>query len=135
MSQAVAIIDLDTDLLNSLFPGSILLPEKAGIELPHFETWPPCPDGVYLLHFLKQYKHALHYIGWSPNIEERLAKHRAGTGAGLTRALKEAGIEFVVARVWWGKGHSFERKLHDRKESRSLCPLCSGPRAFNLARG
>lgn len=93
----------------------------------------PCPEGVYLLHFERPYKHAKHYIGWSPNVEERIQKHKEGKGAGLTRALKEAGIGFIVAWVWWGEGHSFERDLHDRKNSKRFCPTCRGAAALEFA--
>lgn len=104
-------------------------------EIPE-NVFPPCPEGVYLLHFDRPYKHASHYLGWSPDVVARIEKHRLGHGSGLTRALFQAGIGFVVARVWWGKGHSFERGLHDRKESRMFCPVCSGAvAAFRRAKG
>ena len=38
---------------------------------------------VYLLHFERSYRHARHYIGFTQNLEQRLAEHRAGRGSPL----------------------------------------------------
>ena len=41
---------------------------------------------VYLLHFERSYRHARHYIGFTQNLEQRLAEHRAGRGSPLVAA-------------------------------------------------
>ncbi len=39
-------------------------------------------DGVvYLIHLSRPYRHARHYLGWTQNLEQRLAEHRAGRGS------------------------------------------------------
>ena len=81
-------------------------------------------DTVYLLHFDEPYKHARHYLGYTGNLELRVAEHRNGTGARLMRAVVEAGISFVVARTWEGD-RAFERRLKQRGSAVRLCPICS----------
>ena len=80
--------------------------------------------GVYLLHFERPYKHARHYLGYSKDIEGRLEEHRKGCGARLLFIIKEAGIGFVLARVWKGKSRKWERKLKDSHNVPRYCPLC-----------
>ncbi len=38
---------------------------------------------VYLIHLSHPYRHARHYLGWTQNLEHRLAEHRAGRGSPL----------------------------------------------------
>ncbi len=90
----------------------------------------PC---VYLLHFGDAYQHARHYVGWSECLRARLAHHLAGRGARLMAAVAAAGIDVTVARTWAGADRRFERRLHNRKGSRPLCPICSGPKAMQRA--
>ncbi|MGW0807977.1 hypothetical protein [Nonomuraea sp. NPDC002799] len=79
---------------------------------------------VYLLHFDRPYKHARHYIGWTPgDLNRRLRQHRSGTGARLMKVITAAGIGFVVARVWDG-GRNLERSLKNRGGASRCCPLC-----------
>ncbi|HEX4811987.1 MAG TPA: hypothetical protein VFV66_04470 [Nonomuraea sp.] len=79
---------------------------------------------VYLLHFERPYKHARHYIGWTPgDLNRRLRQHRNGTGARLLAVITAAGIDFVVARVWTG-GRNLERSLKNRGGASRCCPLC-----------
>ena len=82
---------------------------------------------IYLLHFDSRYRHAGHYIGWTKERipRARIDAHRAGTGARLTRVLRDHGIGFSVARVWMGKTRDDERKLKRRKNAAArLCPVC-----------
>jgi hypothetical protein len=93
----------------------------------------PHPDGhvgtVYLIHLQRPYRHARHYLGWTLDVERRLAVHRAGGGSPLLRAASAAGISFTVARTWPGDRH-LERRLHRRKNSPArLCPICRSERA------
>ncbi|MFI7126057.1 hypothetical protein ACIBQ1_10215 [Nonomuraea sp. NPDC050153] len=79
---------------------------------------------VYLLHFDRPYKHARHYIGWTPgDLNRRLHQHRNGTGARLMQVITAAGIDFVVARIWDG-GRNLERSLKNRGGASRSCPLC-----------
>jgi hypothetical protein len=79
---------------------------------------------VYLLHFERSYRHARHYIGFTQNLEQRLAEHRAGRGSPLVAAAIADGIAFQLAAIWQGDRHD-ERRLHRQKNTRArLCPLC-----------
>ena len=81
---------------------------------------------VYLLHFSQPISpdHTTqHYLGYSEDWEQRIAEHRAGTGARLTQVAKARGIRFVVAELWEGD-RQLERQLKRRKEGPRLCPIC-----------
>ena len=83
---------------------------------------------VYLLHFSQPIapgRHtARHYIGFTNDLEQRIAQHRAGTGARLCEVAKERGISFVVAQLWEGD-RALERKLKRRHAGPRLCPICN----------
>ena len=88
---------------------------------------------VYLLHFQSKLHHAQHYMGYTANLEQRVALHRQGrSGVGLVRAFFEHKISFVVAHTWEGN-RSLERhfKQHWHAGNR-LCPLCNGGRERGL---
>jgi hypothetical protein len=79
---------------------------------------------VYLLHFDQPYKHARHYIGWTPgSVPKRLRLHRAGRGARLLAVIKAAGIGFDLARIWPG-GRARERQIKRQGGASRCCPLC-----------
>jgi hypothetical protein len=83
-------------------------------------------DGqIYLLHLQRSYKHARHYLGYTENLERRLAQHRAGRGSSpLIAAAIAAGIEFELAATWPGD-RAEERRRHEFKNSPArLCPIC-----------
>ncbi len=90
-------------------------------------------DGtVYLLHFdspigdvAKAHGTAQHYLGWTTDLAQRLAEHRAGNGARLMAAVAQAGIGFQVAATWEGD-RVLERRLKQRKHAARFCPLCRG---------
>jgi hypothetical protein len=85
---------------------------------------------VYLIHFDKPYKHARHYIGFTDNLEQRIHDHEyTCKGARLLQVVREAGIEFKVVRTWPDGDRNFERKLHNRKKSSTLCPICQAKTA------
>jgi len=85
---------------------------------------------IYLLHFERSYHHARHYLGYTDDLESRLAAHRAGRGSPLVAAAVRDGIDFDLAATWPGDRHQ-ERRLHRYRNSpRRLCPICradSGP--------
>ena len=79
---------------------------------------------IYLLHFERSYRHARHYLGWTEDLDRRLAEHRAGRGSPLVAAAVAAGIAFQLAATWPGN-RTEERRLHRYKNSRArLCPIC-----------
>jgi predicted GIY-YIG superfamily endonuclease len=78
---------------------------------------------VYLLHFSHPYHHAQHYLGSTNNLDARLAEHRTGQGARLTQVIRDAGIQFTLARTWEG-GRDLERRLKRWHKSPELCPIC-----------
>lgn len=78
---------------------------------------------VYLLHFHRRYRHAGHYLGWTANLQERLAAHQSGNGARLMEVISEAGIGWELAKTWEGN-RDLERKLKAQKNSPRLCPIC-----------
>src|SRR5438046_2129705 len=83
----------------------------------------------YLLHFNTPYKHARHYLGWTPKLDERLNKHGTSAGARLTQVVREAGIGWTLARTWTG-GRARERQLKKQGGRSRMCPLCGvKPRA------
>ena len=88
------------------------------------DTNDAAPGTVYLIHFDTPLHHARHYLGWcnEGGLERRLARHRAGNGSKLMRAIKEHGITWKVVRTWEGD-RNLERKLHNIHGSR-LCPVC-----------
>ena len=81
---------------------------------------------VYLICFDEKYHHAKHYVGYAEEgIEQRLERHKRGNGSRLLRAVKEAGIDFNIVRVWKDVDRYFERKLKRQKNSKRFCPVCN----------
>jgi predicted GIY-YIG superfamily endonuclease len=80
---------------------------------------------IYLLHFDEPYRHARHYLGFTPDhrLAERLAEHAAGRGARLTQVVAAAGIGWRLARTWPG-GRARERQLKRQGGASRCCPLC-----------
>jgi predicted GIY-YIG superfamily endonuclease len=80
---------------------------------------------LYLLHFSRPLAHARHYLGQTDRtVDERVAEHRAGRGANLTRWAVASGIELVLARVWVDAPRCEEQRLKNRGRLRRLCPVC-----------
>lgn len=80
--------------------------------------------GVYLLHFTEPFGHAKHYVGFSENIEKRVALHQQGKGSRLCEVVVKAGIRLLWVRTWVGADRHFERKLHSKGKS-IFCPICN----------
>ncbi len=81
---------------------------------------------VYLAHFSTNLHHARHYLGFATDLAQRMAQHRAGSGARLMEVIRDAGIEWKLVRVWQGD-RGLERRLKRRKNTpRRLCPVCRG---------
>ena len=78
---------------------------------------------VYLLHFDTKLGHAGHYIGFSADVTRRMREHKRGQKTKIMRAIRRAGIGFVLARTWEG-GREEERQLKARHNAPRLCPVC-----------
>jgi len=81
------------------------------------------PGTVYLLHFDRPFKHAMHYMGWASDLEGRLRHHQNGTGANLLKHVRDAGIGWTLARTWVGDRHR-ERALKVQGGHSRKCPMC-----------
>ena len=84
---------------------------------------------VYLIHLSRPYRHSSHYVGWSKDLDRRLAHHAYGTGARFLAVVREAGITWQLARVWDDADKTFERRLKNTHSVRDYCPVCSGEKA------
>lgn len=84
-------------------------------------------DGVatiYLIHLDRPLSnHASHYCGWTTNLSQRLAEHRAGTGSRFMAAVAEAGITWSVVRTWKGDRRE-ERRLKRTGKLWTYCERC-----------
>jgi hypothetical protein len=71
---------------------------------------------------------AQHYLGYSPSrstLLQRIARHREGHGACLTRAMMRlSGQKLLLANVWEGTRLD-ERTLKNRHQLSVLCPVCN----------
>ncbi len=92
---------------------------------------------VYLIHFDRPLGdldnprgQARHYLGYSDDLQARLARHREGNGAAIMAAVARAGIDWTVARTWNGD-RGLERRLKKGHNSPRLCPICQGGDAGN----
>lgn len=86
---------------------------------------------VYILRFshpLGSIRHrAQYYIGWTLDVEERLAEHRAGRGAKITAAAVERGYHLELVAVIPNMTRQDERRLKNMKSiSRILSRLERG---------
>lgn len=89
---------------------------------------------VYLLCFSRPLGHARHYIGQTDRtVAERVAEHRSGRGARLTRMAVQAGIELRLARTWNDAPRCFEQRLKNRGGASRVCPLCIPALALSCA--
>ncbi len=84
---------------------------------------------VYLIHFEQPYKHARHYLGYASDVQARIQRHQAGTGARLMEVIAHAGIHWHVARTWEGD-QALEKALKLQKNSPRLCPDCQQKRWY-----
>lgn len=81
---------------------------------------------VYLLHFDEPvYGNSRHYIGFTTNLEQRLAMHRSGRGARITSIARKKGIAWHLAHVWEDGDKNFERKLKKSAAAKKFCDICT----------
>jgi len=88
---------------------------------------------VYLLHFEPPYRHARHYLGAVEGVRlaERLAVHRAGRGASLTRAAIAAGCTLTLTRTWPDASFAREAQIKRQGGLSRVCPTCRALAALN----
>jgi predicted GIY-YIG superfamily endonuclease len=78
---------------------------------------------IYLIHFERPYRHVRHYIGWTMDLQARVARHHRGDGSKLMRAVSAAGIGWQVVATWEGTRRD-ERRLKARKRAPDICTAC-----------
>lgn len=86
---------------------------------------------IYLLHFSTPLGdlsnprgQARHYLGYTEDLERRLAEHRNGNGSAIMAAVKEAGIAWELVRTWEGE-RDLEKRLKRQHNSPRFCPVCN----------
>jgi len=79
---------------------------------------------VYLIHFVKPYKHAQHYVGWTKDAEVRESMHRGGNGSLLLNVVNKAGIAWEIVRTWANCSRARERKIKESRHIPRYCPVC-----------
>lgn len=92
---------------------------------------------IYLLHATGGCWRAPHYIGacLPENLLKRLQAHRNGTGAGHTRALRNMGAHWQLARTWDATEWADERRIKKRFKARFDCPVCCGDKPAEVVLG
>ena len=84
---------------------------------------------VYLLHFEQAvYGTSRHYLGFTTNLEQRLAMHRSGHGARITSIARKKGIAWELVYVWEDGDKDLERQLKKRGDFKKFCKICSPER-------
>ena len=78
---------------------------------------------IYLLHLDGPLHHARHYLGWTRDLEARLAEHTSGNGSPLVRAAIAAGATIRLAATIEGTRDD-ERAIKRCKDAPSRCPIC-----------
>ena len=89
----------------------------------------PSPIGVvYLVHVTEPYRHARRYtMGWTADLDSRLAEHQAGRGARRLQVITQRGIRWTLARTWQGTRER-ERQLKRQGGASRRCPICRADR-------
>ncbi len=82
-------------------------------------------EGCYLIHFENKLHHAVHYLGWSSCLKQRLVAHFAGNSAKLIHAVSLKGIRFSVVRLWIGGESRAGAQIESAEERAALVPYLS----------
>lgn len=91
-------------------------------------TQPANAGTLYLLHFDRPFGHARHYLGFSTDLDARLAAHASGRGANLLRHVRAAGIGWTLVKTWSCKTRVDERRMHTNGHA-TRCPVCRATRS------
>jgi predicted GIY-YIG superfamily endonuclease len=116
------------DDFGSLTPAVVATTDRPTTDRSHsMNRRSKSPKGhVYVIHLATRLHHAGHYVGFATDIVQRLAQHRAGSGARLMEVVRDAGIEWKLVKVLPGD-RGLERRLKKRKNTpKRLCPVCRG---------
>lgn len=90
---------------------------------------------IYLLHFSAPVAGARHFLGFADDVDRRLAEHRAGQGANLTRIAVERGASLAVVMTVEGDRDAQRNYRRIYKGCfTALCPVCNPrrPRKFQF---
>jgi predicted GIY-YIG superfamily endonuclease len=87
---------------------------------------------VYLVHLERPLPGGRHYVGYTEHFESRINAHRARTGSQFLKQANEAGIAWIVVRVWMNADRDKERSIKGMS-ARIVCPVCKAKGA-ELAR-
>ena len=84
---------------------------------------------LYLLHIEPRYKHAGHYLGFTPDlrVERRAREHMDGVqhkASPLVLAALKAGCTVVISRRWEGPQFDKAERAKKHRGHTRLCPLC-----------
>jgi predicted GIY-YIG superfamily endonuclease len=108
---------------------------RFGLDACRAMSWhahPAAPGTVYLLHYSSRTSAGRqHYVGWTADIERRVAQHRAGRGCRETSKAVAEGLKLALAQTWKGTPALEERlkawSRHGRKGFAGICPFCGTP--------
>ncbi len=91
---------------------------------------------IYLVHLERPLPGGRrHYVGYArdrEHLDERWAKHRASEGAQFLKEANEAGIGWIVVRVWMNVGPDKEKQVKSMG-AKFICPVCKA-KAAEIAR-
>src|SRR5664279_1780315 len=88
---------------------------------------PAAPGTVYLLHYSSRTRAGRqHYLGWTGDIERRVAQHRAGRGGRETSKAVAEGLKLALAQTWKGTPALEERLKDNFAHSVLIDPLDAG---------
>lgn len=88
---------------------------------------------VYLIHLESPLPgNKRHYVGYTDNLGQRIEQHRSGEGAKFLKQANEAGINWLVVRVWLDADRDKEKSVKSMS-AKIVCPVCKY-KAGELAR-
>lgn len=79
---------------------------------------------TYLIHFDRPFKHAMHYSGFTSDLDRRILEHQSSRGSKLLQAVNLAGIGWKVVKVWQD-GRGREKAIKRQHNNRRFCPICN----------
>jgi predicted GIY-YIG superfamily endonuclease len=87
---------------------------------------------VYLIHLERPLPGGRHYVGYTADLSNRIELHRSGEGAKFLKEANEAGISWLVVRVWMNADTDKEKSIKGMS-ARIICPVCKA-KAAEIAR-
>ena len=80
---------------------------------------------IYLLCFDREVgSGAKHYLGWSSDVNKRLAAHTDGRGSKLMKLVRSLGVGWSHVRTWRGKTRHDEARMKRNGSLAQHCPRC-----------